>query len=202
MSEENKKPEETVPEEQNEQKEAQNKSSAPDSDEDITIYEEAVSIDRSRQKSNRVFVFYIISLFCVALVLILISYVMQVHTNDKLEDLNTQLTEQTDTATGAQAKAEQLQETIDSMQQQLDEANAEKETLTGTVDEQTKSIEALNSLWQLERAYQEGDSDTALALIEEMDAAYTREVLTDTATAPLTDDAATEYSDICDALGA
>ena len=70
----------------------------PTLEEDIKIYEEAVSIDRSRQKSRRVFVFYIIGLFCVALVLILLSYVMQAHANQELEALGTQLTEQTDAA--------------------------------------------------------------------------------------------------------
>ena len=59
----------------------------PTLEEDIKIYEEAVSIDRSRQKSRRVFVFYIIGLFCVALVLILLSYVMQAHANQELEAL-------------------------------------------------------------------------------------------------------------------
>ena len=56
-------------------------------EEDIKIYEEAVSIDRSRQKSRKVFVFYIVGLFCVALGLILLSYVMQAHANSQLEDL-------------------------------------------------------------------------------------------------------------------
>lgn len=185
MSEENKKPEEgkAVP------------------DEDVTIYEEAVSIDRSRQKSRRIFVFYIIGLFCVALVLILLSYVMQVHANSKLEDLGAQLTEQTDAATGAKAKADQLQATIDAMQQQLDEADEQQETLNKTVEEQSKSIAAMDSLWKLERAYQREDSETALTIIEQMDKAYTREVLTDEAKAPLTGDAAKEYAEICAELG-
>ena len=94
----------------------------PTLEEDIKIYEEAVSIDRSRQKSRRVFVFYIIGLFCVALVLILLSYVMQAHANQELEALGTQLTEQTDAANGARAKVDQLQDSIDKLQADLAEA--------------------------------------------------------------------------------
>lgn len=170
-------------------------------DEDVTIYDEALSIDRSRQKSRRIFVFYIIGLFCVALVLILFSYVMQVHANNKLEDLGSQLTEQTDAATGAKAKADQLQATIDAMQGQLDESKKQNDTLNSTIATQKESIDALNSLWQLERAQKTGDSEAAKTIIEKMDAAYTREVLTDRAKEPLTGDAAQEYTDICAELG-
>ena len=136
----------------------------PTLEEDIKIYEEAVSIDRSRQKSRRVFVFYIIGLFCVALVLILLSYVMQAHANQELEALGTQLTEQTDAANGARAKVDQL--------------------------------------WQLEKAYQDGENDTAREIIDKMDDAYTRDALTNETAAPLTGSAAKEYADICDALNA
>ena len=102
----------------------------PTLEEDIKIYEEAVSIDRSRQKSRRVFVFYIIGLFCVALVLILLSYVMQAHANQELEALGTQLTEQTDAANGARAKVDQLQDSIDKLQADLAEAQKQNGTLT------------------------------------------------------------------------
>lgn len=170
-------------------------------EEDVTIYDEALSIDRSRQKSRRVFVFYIIGLFCVALVLILVSYVMQQHANRQLEDLGSQLTEQTDAATGAKARADQLQATIDAMQEQLDESKATTDMLNQTVEEQKKSLDAMNNLWQLERAYQRDDSETALEIIEQMDSAYTRDVLIDEQKEPLTGDAAQEYADICSELG-
>lgn len=168
---------------------------------DVKIYEEAVSIDRSRQKSRKVFVFYIIGLFCVALGLILLSYVMQAHANRQLEDLGAQLTQQTDAVAGAKARADQLQATIDAMQTQLDESKQQADTLNQTVEAQKKSIDAMNSLWQLERAYQQEDYETALDIIEQMDEAYTRDVLTDQAVEPLTGDAAQEYADICDDLG-
>ena len=163
-------------------------------EDDVTIYEEAVSIDRSRQKSRKVFVFYIIGLFCVALALILLSYVMQAHANQKLETLGAQLTEQTDAAAGAKARADQLQATIDALQEQIDELN-------GTVEQQQQSIDALNSLWQLERAWQQSDEEAAAAIIAQMDAAYTRAVLVDASQEPLSGEAAAEYAAICADLG-
>lgn len=170
-------------------------------DDDVTIYEQAVSIDRSRQKSRKIFVFYIIGLFCVALALILLSYVMQAHANQKLEDLGAQLTEQTDAAAGAKARADQMQATIDAMQTQLDEAQKESDTLNETIEQQKAAMDALDQLWQLERAWQENDTETAVELIESMDEAYTRAVLTDETKQPLIGDAAREYADICEDLG-
>lgn len=170
-------------------------------EEDIKIYEEAVSIDRSRQKSRKVFVFYIIGLFCVALGLILLSYVMQAHANSQLEDLGAQLTEQTDAAAGAKARADQLQVKMDALQEQLDESQKQKETLQQEVDQQNKNIEVLNHLWKLERAMQEEDMQQARSIVRALDSTYTREVLTDREKEPLSGDAAQEYADICDALG-
>lgn len=163
-------------------------------DEDVKIYEEAVSIDRSRQKSRKVFVFYIIGLFCVALCLILLSYVMQAHANQKLEDLGAQLSEQT---AGAKAKVDQLQSTVDAMQKQLDENKSEAEEMQTTMDAQKQAMDALNHLWQLERAWQEDDVNAALAIIQQMDKAYTRDALVDVEKGPLTGEAAKEYADIC-----
>ena len=174
----------------------------PTLEEDIKIYEEAVSIDRSRQKSRRVFVFYIIGLFCVALVLILLSYVMQAHANQELEALGTQLTEQTDAANGARAKVDQLQDSIDKLQADLAEAQKQNGTLTKQSEDAAKNAEALDQLWQLEKAYQDGEKDTAREIIDKMDAAYTRNALTNETAAPLTGAAAKEYADICDALNA
>ncbi|HBI64086.1 MAG TPA: hypothetical protein DDX51_03085 [Clostridiales bacterium] len=166
-------------------------------DEDVTIYEQALSIDRSRQKSRKIFVFYVIALFCVALGLILLSYVMQAHANRQLEDLGTQLTQQTNAAAGAKAKADQLQATIDAMQRQLEQNEKEAQELTKSADEQKKSAEALDSLWKLERAWQQGEDASARSIIEQMDKAYTRGVLTDSTKQPLTGDAAKEYAAIC-----
>ena len=90
---------------------------------------------------------------------------------------------------------------MDALQEQLDETQKQKDTLQQTVDQQTKNIDALNSLWQLERAVQDEDMQQATSIIRAMDNAYTREVLTDSEKEPLSGDAAQEYADICDDLG-
>lgn len=170
-------------------------------EEDIKIYEEAVSIDRSRQKSRRVFVFYIVGLFCVALGLILLSYVMQAHANSQLEDLGAQLTQQTDAAAGAKARADQLQAKMDALQAQLDKSQQEQETLQQSVEQQKKNIDALDGLWQLEKAVQDEDMQQARSIVRRLDSAYTREVLTNNEKEPLAGDAAQEYAALCDELG-
>ncbi len=158
--------------------------------------DEAVCEDRQQQKSHRIFVFYIIGLFFVALVLILVSYIMQEHANIQLESLGTQLSEQSDAAQGAQVRADQLQQTVNVLEEELQQAQEEKEEL----EQQTDQADALNDLWKLERAYQLGEVVTAQSIIERMDQAYTRETLTDPNTMPLLDEAAEEYERICEEL--
>ena len=81
-------------------------------EEDITIYDENDSIARSRQKSRRVFVFYIVALFSLALVIILASYVLQAHQQKQLETMDKRLNEQVDITAGAQNRAEQIQKQL------------------------------------------------------------------------------------------
>lgn len=177
-------------------------------EEDILIYDENDSIAKSRQKSRKVFVFYIVALFSVALVIILASYVLQSHQQQ-------QLNEQIDVAEGAknrmqkvQAELDALQESVDDLQKELEEtkeqlsqAQADKEKAEESVEEKQEHLKAFNLFWQLEKAYQSGDEEEAKELISEMDQAYGRENLTDSSKAPLKKDAANEYKDICDALG-
>ena len=166
---------------------------------DNEIQESTVCQERSQQKTRKIFVLYIIGLFCVALGLILLSYIMQQHANAQLEALDTQLTEQTDAAKGAKARADQLQEKMDSMQDQLDEAKAESDELTQQVKDQETALQAYDQMIELMQLA-ETDADAAEKLIDEMDAAYTREALTNPNKQPLTGAAAEEYESICDAL--
>lgn len=185
-------------------------------DEDIIIYDENDSIQRSRQKSRRIFVFYIIALFCVALVIILVSYVVQAHQQQQLNDMGERLDEQTDAAQGATSRAEKmaeqlesLQEQVNSLQKKLDEANGDldekndkNQQLQKQLDKAQAEADALESLWQLEKAYNEGDTDTALSIIEALDSKYGHNKLISVNQQPLTDDAAKEYNNICTELGA
>lgn len=168
---------------------------------DIKIYEEAVSIDRSKQKSRKIFVFYIIGLFCVALGLILLSYVMQAHANKQLADLGAQLTQQTDAAAGAKSRADQLQQTLDALQSQLEQSKQQNDELSEKADMQEKAIDALMELIRLERAWEAEDIEGAKKIVEELDKAYTRAVLTDSSKEPLSGEAAEEYAKLCENLG-
>lgn len=168
--------------------------------EEIKQCEVLEAADRKLQKSQKIFVFYIIGLFCVALGLILISYVMQEHANQQLEDLGSQLTVQADAVKGAKAKADQLQDAVDTVKGQLEESKKKNDELNTKVTEQQKSIDALQQLWKLERAYRIGDDDTAWDIIQTMDKAYTREVLVNEDKEPLTGDAAREYDKISSAM--
>lgn len=179
--------------------------------EDILIYDEKDSIARSQQKSRRIFVFYIIALFCVALVIILASYVVQSNKQRELEDMGARLNKQVDVAQGAQNRAERIQAEMNAIQKknkslkkQLDETS---EKLTATeeelkkVQEESKTsqqdAEALMLLWQLEKVYLEGDVERSEELIGEMDRQFGRSILTNRNKEPLTGDAADEYSNIC-----
>ena len=89
---------------------------------------------------------------------------------------------------------------MDTIQKQLDESKEENAALQSTVEEQEKAIAALEQLWQLEQAYRTGDDSAARELVEKMDQAYTRAVLTDENKQPLTGESAKEYAEICRAL--
>ncbi|MDO5549090.1 MAG: hypothetical protein Q4F79_11490 [Eubacteriales bacterium] len=177
-------------------------------EEDIIIYDENDSIAKSRQKSRKIFVFYIVALFSVALVIILASYVVQSHQQQ-------QLNEQIDVAEGAKNRMQKVQTQMDSLQESLDDLQKEldktKKQLSRTekdrdqAQEDAKDLEqqmqALDLLWQLEKAYQSGDDEQAEELITEMDLTFGRKNLMDSSKEPLKGEAAEEYKDICDALG-
>ena len=159
-----------------------------------------VCMERSQQKNRKTFVVYIMALFCVALGLILVSYIMQQHVNSQVEVLGSQLTEQTDAAKGAKAKADQLQSKLDALQEQLNAAEQENETLKQQLTEQEAAQEACAKLIELEQLIEE-DTEAAEVLMDEMDTAYTREALTDPQKLPLTGAAAERYAALCEQLG-
>lgn len=163
--------------------------------------EQVVSENRNQQKNRRTFVLYIIGLFFVALCLILLSYIMQQHANDQLAELDSQLTEQTDAAKGAKARADQLQNQLDSMQEKLDQQSKQIDSLTQQTETQKVALEACNQLFELEQLMREDNTKEAGQLVDEMDTAYSRDTLVDPEKQPLTDTAAKRYQRICDTLG-
>ncbi|MGN1030333.1 MAG: hypothetical protein ACI4PQ_01890 [Butyricicoccaceae bacterium] len=184
-------------------------------EEDIIIYDENDSIARSRQKSRRIFVFYIIALFSVALVIILASYVVQAHQQEQLAAMGNRLSKQQSATEGAKNRAQEMQEQmevlqkqVDELQDQLEEAEeqqkkneSELKALNSELKAEKENARALNLLWKLEEAYTEGDYDRAEDLVDQMDSNYGRSKLVDKDEKPLTNAAAAEYQDICNALG-
>lgn len=93
-------------------------------------------------ESKRYMVFYIIGLFAVALVLILLSYISQVHADRELAGLSnelqvkeSQLEQQTSAALGAQSRVVVLQETVAEQERLLTEQKETLDTLQPIIDE-------------------------------------------------------------------
>lgn len=189
------------------------KKSGPE--EDIIIYDENDSIARSRQKSRRIFVFYIIALFSVALVIILASYIVQAHQQEQLAAMGSKLSKQQSATEGAKNRAQEMQEQmqalqaqVDELQEQLDKAEeqqkrneSELKALNSELKAEKENARALNLLWKLEEAYSLGDYDRAEDLVDQMDSNYGRAKLIDKDEKPLVNAAAAEYQEICNALG-
>ena len=112
--------------EKTEKKGKQTKQMMPE--EDITIYDESDSIAKSRQKSRKVFVFYIVALFSVALVIILASYVVQAHQQQ-------QLNEQITVAEGAKSRADKIQDQMESLQERIDKLEGELEDTNSQLEQ-------------------------------------------------------------------
>lgn len=83
-------------------------------------------------ESKKFLVFYVIGLFCVALALILLSYVSQVRADRQLSELNNKLTTQTSAVEGAIARVQVLQQSV--------------EEQSKLISEQQKTLDALYQL--------------------------------------------------------
>ena len=100
-----------------------------------------------------------------------------------------------------QKKLKKTQDELDSTKEELDAAKDKLQKNKDELKTAQQEVKALNELWKLEELYKNGSYDEAEELIDQMDEAYTRAVLTNSEKSPLTGEAATEYYDICTALG-
>lgn len=101
------------------------------------------------QESKKYLVFYVIGLFCVALALILLSYVSQVRADKRLSELSTQLDTQTSAVQGANARVEVLQQSVEEQTKLLNEQQAildklMKQTNTDNTDDMLAALEKLS----------------------------------------------------------
>lgn len=101
------------------------------------------------QESKKYLVFYVIGLFCVALALILLSYVSQVRADKRLSELSTQLDTQTSAVQGANARVEVLQQSVEEQTKLLNEQQAildklMEQTGTDNTDDMMTTLEKLS----------------------------------------------------------
>lgn len=101
------------------------------------------------QESKKYLVFYVIGLFCVALALILLSYVSQVRADKRLSELSTQLDTQTSAVQGANARVEVLQQSVEEQTKLLNEQQTildklMKQTNTDNTDDMLAALEKLS----------------------------------------------------------
>lgn len=149
---------------------------------------------------NRKFLaFYIVALFCVVLVLIILSYLAQVHSKDQLSQLNQQLGEQTTVAQGAQERADQLQQQYEQLQEQYDQLESQlqstlegEQELSDTLYQKERQLQALAVFWKIEQAYLTGDETECRRLIDYLELMWAD---------ALTGDALDEYERICEDIG-
>lgn len=140
--------------------------------------------EAAKGKSKHFLVVYIIGLFSVALVLILLSYLTQVRANKQLASLQTQVTEQTNVAQGAQQQMITLQNTVQEQQKRMDEMSAaigvirekldipEGEKVEDGVSLLQERYIALDALQQVRRLASSEDNVSARELLVKMIKSY------------------------------
>lgn len=88
-----------------------------------------------KRQSKRFLVFYVIGLFCIALVLILLSYLTQVRAARQLATKDSLLTQQITVAQGAQQQMAALQTQNQELQKQLDDSRQELEQVRQALED-------------------------------------------------------------------
>lgn len=114
-------------------------------------------------ESKSYLVFYVIGLFCVALVLILLSYVTQVRSDRKLNEMSSQLSTQASAVEGANARVQVLQETVE--EQNTTIAELKKTIAEQQADEKAsqEKYDALSTLLEAQALAGQGKIEEARA---------------------------------------
>lgn len=105
-------------------------------------------------ESKSYLVFYVIGLFCVALVLILLSYVTQVRSDRKLNEMSSQLSTQASAVEGANARVQVLQETVEEQNTTIAELKktiAEQQAGEKASQERYEAVSTLLEAHELEK---------------------------------------------------
>ncbi len=138
----------------------------------------------TKKQSKRYLAFYIIGLFCVALVLILLSYLTQLRADRQLASMNSELAQRDSTVQGVQAKVETLQQTLEEQAAALEQANSQLQSirtaLEATSDDDLAAVleqrldehDAYYQLLQLENAVASEDTQTIQTCITYLETNY------------------------------
>lgn len=147
-------------------------------------------VQDGKKHGKRFLAFYIVGLFSIALVLILLSYLIQVRAGEQLEAMKSQINQQTSVAQGATQQMQTLQSTVEQQNALLAEQQkllaALKDTLgteqNGQLDANARLLSeryiALDALQQLRRLIAQEKTDEAKVLADKMISSYTLERLT------------------------
>ena len=137
-----------------------------------------------KKVSKRYLAFYVIGLFCVALVLILLSYVTQLRADRQLASMNSELAQKDTTVQGVQEKVVMLQQTVEEQKNQLDKAQndlkairtelgiGEDEELLAALQQQLDERDAFYEMALLENAVAVEDTQTIQTCMEYLESIY------------------------------
>ena len=156
--------------------------------------------------SKRYLAFYVIGLFCVALVLILLSYLTQLRADRQLASMNSALAQKDTTVQGVQEKVVALQKTVEEQTAELDKSRADTKALrealkieenadvVAAVQQQLDENDAYESLIRMEIGDQNDDASAVKAAITYLENTYGSGRLDGTAeNAVFTGETATAY---------
>ena len=154
--------------------------------------DDPVSRGNRRRDAKKFLTVYGIVLFSIAVFIIFLSYISQLRSREDIARLSKDLQASTDMTSGVLEKAEayeqiaaELSEKVDALEGELDALEEERSSLEDARDtaaaesdaalaaseEAVKKSEALDLLWQLERAYRTKKYDDARELITAIEGA-------------------------------
>lgn len=126
-----------------------------------------------RRKANRPAIFaYMVALFSVAFLLLLMSYFMQQRRSDQLEIEGLQQNN-----TSALQITRSVQEQNQTLRQQVADLQQENETLAAQEEAHSKSMQAMDWLWRIEREFFQKRYSSARQMMRTFEAEGLKEFL-------------------------
>ena len=130
-------------------------------------------------ESKKFLVFYVIGLFCVALALILLSYIAQVRSDRRLNELTNQLSTQTSAAEVLQQSVEEQTKVLNQLMQQTGTENTDE--LLAAVEKLSDQKKVLYEMTMAQQELSQNKNAEAKERIDGLVTNYTLERLNGTA---------------------